>query len=276
LESQITKLPNNSMNRIITLLIFCFLTISCNKAGLYDDTLIFVEGGTFEMGSNEISMAKPAHEVEIDDFYIGKYEITNRQFLQFLNDYGSSVVKAGTHKDETLIREYEFSLHKDENGKWCYFPGFENHPVVNVTWYGASEFCKFYGYRLPTEAEWEFAARGGNKSHNYYFSGGNLAWDVAWYKCNSDQLASRVCQKKPNELGLYDMSGNVWEWCADWFLMDYFEKSPKKNPKGADTSVFKVVKGGSWFVDSTRIRPQNRINTSPDEFYLDFGFRIAK
>jgi len=181
------------------------------------ENFVFVEGGTFQMGSNDgDSDEKPVHSVTVSSFYVGKFEVTQK--------------------------EYQNVMGKNPS----YFKG-ENNPVENVTWYDAVKYCNkrsekegrtpsyningnnvtcdfsANGYRLPTEAEWEYAARGGNKSQNYKYSGSNKIGDVAWYDSNSGLRTHPVGQKAPNELGIYDMTGNVWEWCWDWYDGNYLK-----------------------------------------------------
>ena len=173
--------------------------------------MILVEGGTYTMGETE-------KQVTVKDFYIGKYPVTQKQWFEIMGSNPS------------------------------YFKGCDNCPVETVTWYDTQEFIKKLNekypgsnFRLPTEAEWEWAARGGNESKGYLYAGSNNIDDVAWYYENSGEKTHPVGQKKPNELGLYDMSGNVWEWCEDW----YDEKTN-----------WKVVRGGSWynnFLDFLRV-----------------------
>ncbi|MDP8267835.1 MAG: SUMF1/EgtB/PvdO family nonheme iron enzyme, partial [Candidatus Tenebribacter davisii] len=208
------------------------------------NNMIFVEGGTFQMGSNEESNEKPIHSVSVSDFFIGKYEVTQKEWKEVMGSNPSN------WKGDSL-------------------------PVEEVSWYDAVEFCnkksemeglqKCYtgsgkntkcnfsanGYRLPTEAEWEYAARGGSKSRNYKYSGSNTIGDVAWYAGNSGSLfiskkTHPVGQKQANELGIYDMAGNVWEWCSDWYSNSYYENSPQRNPQGPTRSFRRMNRGGGW------------------------------
>jgi len=248
--------------------------------------MVSVKGGTFKMGHEDgPDYETPVHTVSLDDFYIGKYEITNEQFSHFLNDYGSINVKDGQHKGAKMIyysdkEERDWGINQTESG-WQPSGGYKNYPVVYVTWYGANEYCKWAGGRLPTEAEWEYAARGGVKtdyamSQHYKYAGSNNIDDVAWYDNNSDTKTHKVGTKNPNELGIYDLSGNVFEWCQDWYNEDYYSKSPKNNPVNLTKSKYKVLRGGSYYSSSGNNMPCYRIGYEPTSYYSNFGFRLCK
>ena len=130
-------------------------------------------------------------------------------------------------------------------------------------------------YRLPTETEREYAAKGGNKSKGYTYSGSNSLGDVAWYSDNSGSKTHPAGQKQPNELGLYDMSGNVWEWCSDWYGSDYYQSSPSSNPKGASSGSYRVYRGGSLTDVARASRTAYRIKYYPDYRYNVLGFRLV-
>lgn len=178
--------------------------------------MVWVEGGTFQMGSNSgESDEKPVHTVTVSGFFMDKYEVTQAEYQRVM----------GTNPS--------------------YFEHCPDCPVDNVTWYEAVEYAKKVGKRLPTEAEWEYAARGGNQSRGYQYAGSDNLDAVGWYDGNSGEKTHPVGQKKPNELGLYDMSGNVWEWCADWYDENYYAKSPTINPQGPSSGSIRVLRGGS-------------------------------
>lgn len=215
--------------------------------------LIRAEGGTFLMGGQDDQVQeneKPAHEVTLNTFYIGKYPVTQAQWRAVMNTNPS------------------------------YFKG-DNLPVENVSWEDAVEFCHRLSqltgknYRLSTEAEWEYAARGGNKSRSYKYAGSNNLDTVAWYEQKGGATTRPVGQKNPNELGLYDMSGNVWEWCQDWYDADYYKNSPKENPKGAHSGTYRVLRGGSWFNRAIGCRVALRDHDAPGNRGYDRGFRIV-
>jgi formylglycine-generating enzyme required for sulfatase activity len=156
------------------------------------------------------------------------------------------------------------------NPSW--FSG-DNKPVEEVTWYDAVAFCEAVGGFLPTEAQWEFAARGGNNSNGYIYSGSDNLDEVGWYWGNSSSGIKDVGQKKANELGIYDMSGNVWEWTADWYQSSY--PSGSMNPTGASSGSPRVVRGGSWISGGDDCRVSNRVSSRPGYDYSILGFRVA-
>ena len=235
-----------------------------------ENLMIFVQGGTFQMGSNSgDSDEKPVHTVTVNDFYISKYEVTQKEWKEVMGSNPS------------------------------YFKG-DNLPVEQVSWYDAVEFCNkksrkegltpcysgsgksitcnfnANGYRLPTEAEWEYAARGGNKSKGYKYSGSNTIGDVAWYSSNSGNKTHQVGTKQANELGISDMSGNVWEWCWDWYDNDYYSSSPRNDPTGPSSGSYRVLRGGGWRNGGLSCRVANRISTYPGNGCNYSGFRIVR
>lgn len=254
-------------------IVLCCILAACQKPGKYDDWLIEIEGGSFLMGSRKFDDAQPVHVVKVSDFKLSKYEVTNKQFVIFLNDYGSGFVKTGKYKGKKMVDEFEFGIVKTGD-TWTYPMGFGNNPVVNVTWYGAYTFCEFYGYRLPSEAEWEFAARGGIYANGYRFAGSDSADLVAWYRRNTNGLPSRVGMKKPNELGLYDMSGNVWEWCNDFYTKNYQMKISESDT--IESKTCRILRGGSWYVTRDFLDVSYRQNGMPYCVFLDYGFRFAR
>ena len=237
--------------------------------------IILVEGGMFVMGSKKgEDNEKPIHWVELSSFKISKYEVTNTQIARFLNEYGSDEIKGTVFQGKRMISEALNGVRKNGN-KWKPQVGFENHPAVHVTWYGAYEFCRFYGYRLPTEAEWEYAAKGGKESNSNKYSGSNLLSKVAWYAGNSGFTTHEVGTKQPNELGLYDMVGNIQEWCADWYDATYYKVSAEKNPIGPNNGATKVIRGGSWGNVKRFLSIAGRYRDLPANSNADYGFRYV-
>ena len=223
---------------------------------LPDIAMVYVSGGTFtmgatsEQGSDAWNEEKPAHSVTLSGYYIGKYEVTQKLWKAVMGSNPSD------------------------------FKG-DNLPVECVSWNDVQEFLRKLNamtgkqYRLPTEAEWEFAARGGNSSRGYKYSGSNSLGSVAWYFGNSGSRTHAVGTKSPNELGIYDMSGNVCEWCQDWFSDGYYGNSPRTNPKGPKSGSCRVNRGGGWFGYARDCWVSNRISHSPDGRYSNLGFRLA-
>ncbi len=243
--------------------------------------MIGINGGTFMMGDPDgPDDEKPLHEVTLSDFALSKYEITNEQFADFLNNYGSDKVKDGEYAGKKMIycsneEERDWGIRCTNNG-WQARPSYKNYPAVYVTWYGANEYCKWAGGRLPTEAEWNFAALGGNKTKNYKFAGSSDVDDVSWYKENSGTHTHEVGTKSPNELGLYDMSGNVYEWCKDWYEAGFYSKSSRSNPINKNNTGEKVLRGGSYYNPSGSSFPCNRTADPPGVHYSNYGFRLCK
>ena len=257
---------------LLTNLIFLFST--CNRASkaiIGNDEYITVKGGTFLMGSeNGEDYEKPIHSVTISDFKIGKYEVTNAQFCEFLNEEGNGEGGGGTW----LYLEH--SKIEKKGTQFTSKSGYGNHPVVVVSWEGANEFAKWKGARLPTEAEWEFAAKGGNITKGYTYSGSNQIEEVAWYEKNSENKTHPVGQKQPNELEIFDMSGNVWEWCNDWFNEEYYSSSENQNPRGPGIGTAKVLRGGEVDFNEKFCRVDNRYSISPHARNTRIGFRLVK
>ena len=229
--------------------------------------VVFVKGGWFNMGPYFGDSPKTTRRVYVNDFYIGKYEVSNKEYVAFLN-----AVKADSETIESWIQlEKCNSKIFFKEGKYFVKKGYENYPVNCVTWEGAKAFCKYFGGRLPSEAEWEYAARGGQLSRGYLFSGSNDYTEVATIgkleKCGS---------KKPNELGIYDMAGNLKEYCADWYWNSYptgilLNPVNRLEPKGHPVIS---VRGGAYtnkgFFPVTTMRTGLLLNRR----LYECGFRI--
>ena len=198
----------------------------------------------FQMGSNSgESDEKPIHTVTVSSFFMDKTEVTQAQYKKVMG--------------------------RNPSG----FSGCDDCPVEKVSWHDAVAYANKVGKRLPTEAEWEYAARGGNKSKGYKYSGSNGIDAVGWYDRNSNSKTHPVAQKQPNELGLYDMSGNVWEWCSDWY--GSYSSSPQNNPQGPNSGEYRVRRGGSWYGSGSICRVALRYRDSPDDRYGNLGFRLV-
>lgn len=264
--------------------IFLIFSISTLANKSETPATILIERGTFTMGDtweNEKLDEGPAHRVEITyDFYMGVYEVTFQEYDIFCDRTNRS---------------------KPDDRSW----GRESRPVINVSWWDAIAYCNWLsekeslpvaydgegnlldgegkittnpsrvvGYRLPTEAEWEYAARGGNRSGGYMRAGSNNVSEVAWYKLNSQNKTHEVGTKMPNELGLYDMSGNVWEWTGDWY--EFYSSSNETDPYNATVASYRVTRGGSWIDCMLGVRVSYRGSSLPTHATVNLGFRIAR
>ena len=233
--------------------------------------MVYVEGGSFKMGSRKgKGNEQPEHQVYVDDFHMSKYEITNAQYADFLNDIGWESTRGylDIRSGDSQIRERDRYFYVKD--------GYENYPVTTVSWAGAQAYCKWIGGRLPTEAEWEYAARGGRYSENYRYSGGDNYKEVGWSERNARSRLQPIGQKQPNELGIFDMSGNLWEWVYDVYDKDYYRKSPSDNPTGPSNDGHRVLRGGSYGVDSWYMRPSYRSRLNPEAKTKELGCRCAR
>ena len=252
--------------------VFTMLDIKTTKpeSATPPDNMVWIEGGTFMMGSeNGDDDEKPVHQVMVSGFYMDRTEVTNKHY--------DACVQAGeclpAHYDDTSAyviwkgRKWKKGIVEQE------FRG-PRQPVIAVTWEQAKTYCRWRGCRLPTEAEWEYACRA-RRTMKYY-------WDYdsngehAWYGENSDNRTHPVGQKKPNNRGLYDMSGNVWEWCSDWYGKNYYQVSPLQNPQGPDSGDRRVLRGGSWNLSRNRLRCTYRYRHDPDFRNDLLGFRCVR
>ena len=246
----------------------------------FDGSMVSVSGGTFEMGctseqSNCDDDETPVHTVTVDDFEMSKYEITNQQYADFMNEIGAN--SDGSYDGTEYLAMDDGDCQIDyASGEFVPESGKDNYPVIEVTWYGAKAFCKHYGGRLPTEAEWEFAARGGNSATATEYAGSDNIDEVAWYEFNSGGSTHEVGTKSPNELGLYDMTGNVHEWCNDWYDSDYYSRSPQENPQGPSSGSDRVLRGGSWDPGVENCRLASRTANNPGTSLRDGGFRLVR
>lgn len=248
-----------------------------NFADLTPSRMVYVKGGTFYMGTfHARGNEAPRHKLHIDGFYMNKYEVTNSEFAEFLNrnylfinDINSVIDLNGSFQNEHC-RIYH------TGSKFMVELGYENHPVAFVNWYGAEAYAKWKGGRLPTEAEWEFAATGGVYSRNCKYAGSNNVEQVGWHCSNSGNSLQIVGLKRANELGIYDLSGNIFEWCSDWYSDVYYRNSPSKNPKGAISGSYKVMRGSSYSNLPSATQNTVRSWVNPEFSVSYIGFRIVK
>ncbi|MDR1745735.1 MAG: formylglycine-generating enzyme family protein [Tannerella sp.] len=239
------------MKKILFVLLLSafYINAVCQKIDM-----VKVSGGTFMMGCMEGDTSchpyeKPVHEVVVSDFYIGRYEVTQAQWEAVMGSNPS------------------------------YFKG-KDLPVERVSWNDVQEFIRRLNeatgmnYRLPTEAEWEYAAREGKRGSKTLFSGSSNATDAGWIFENSDGKTHPVGAKKPNKLGICDMTGNVWEWCSDW--TGNYTDSIQSNPQGSREGTSRVLRGGGWNCTATYSRITYRSYHWPASAYNYLGFRLAK
>ncbi|MCR4620306.1 MAG: formylglycine-generating enzyme family protein [Paludibacteraceae bacterium] len=258
------------MKKLHLLLLSLFVVVANTYGQAIEMTL--VKGGIYNMGNERETLFEdelPVHQVSLRDFYIGVYEVSQAEWQAVMGENPS------------------------------FFKG-DNNPVDNVSWYDALRFCNKLseksglepcynfrrgntvefnasanGYRLPTEAEWEYAARGGSLSKNYLYAGSEDVDMVGWHKGNSKGETHEGGLLQANELGLYDMSGNVWEWCWDWYASEY-EQGPQTNPTGPNYGVERCRRGGGWYSVAKSSRNTNRIGTPPTTKLNYVGVRVVR
>ncbi len=222
------------------------------RIGPDGQTLVWVPGGSFMMGSENEDFEGPVHQVTLDGFWIGQCEVTNAQYRAFCN---------------ATRRQFPPESKRGDN-----------HPVVSVTWDDAQAYCDHYGYSLPTEAQWEYAA-GGAESLIYPWGNewipGNLCWrgnpgpEADTFPVGSFPAGASWC-------GALDMAGNLWEWCADWWTFDYYQSSPELNPAGPETGESRTLRGGSWSNVSYYCRSACRSNPARPLAWFHYGFRVSR
>ena len=244
-----------------------------------DFEMVFVEGGTFVMGCNLKqnsggivfvcdSAENPAHKVKLSNFYLGKFEVTQQLW--------NAVMGTTVQQQRDLI-----------NRNWKIYSEGDRYPMYYISYKECEQFCETlnqllyeqlpegYRFTLPTEAQWEYAARGGNKSKSYIFSGSHNINKVAWWVENSKKNICEVGRKFSNDLGIYDMSGNVWEWCRDWFEADYYTYASTTNPQGPLSGAQRILRGGAWNNKEWHSRVTTRSFYEPAARSANLGFRIA-
>lgn len=217
--------------------------------------MVLIPAGEFWMGSPEArgrGDEHPHHQVWVESFYMDKNLVTFDLFDKFC---------------EQTKRQ------KPDDSGW----GRGDRPVIGVSWNDADEYCKWAVKRLPTEAEWEWACRGGTHTEFFFGNDAMILGDYAWFDENSKRTTHPVGKKEPNPYGLYDILGNVWEWCADWYDVSYYAKSPPTNPTGPESGMMKVLRGGAWRYNAFSLRSASRLRSEPGSRIGNcFGFRCAK
>lgn len=242
---------------VLLLIVGCSSLFSPKQPATYTDPttgmeFTLVPGGCYQMGNlwgNGDANEEPVHQVCLDDYYLGKTEVTQSEWLKIMGDNPS------------------------------YFKKGDDHPVESVSWNDAMEFLKKMSagsdetYRLPTEAEWEYACRSGGKEEIY--CGGDSLKDSAWFDRTGGGSTQQVATRQPNGLGLFDMSGNVWEFCSDIYAKDYYANSPEKNPRGATEGPHVIKRGGSWSINPRYLRSSVRGRAALEDAHYSTGFRAA-
>jgi formylglycine-generating enzyme required for sulfatase activity len=271
----------------------------CRNPVFKKENFVLVKGGTFTMGDGSDN-DNPKHIVSLSDFYMGKYQVTNEEYAEFLNIYGSDLAREGEYKGENMIDGGWLGIKKNGYIWEPYDKQFAKHPIVRVSWYGAYEFSKFWNASLPSEAQWEFAACCGGKNYKYSWGNaelqnsrnsmnrkfGNIA-DETFHKCYPNEryekgfddgfpFTSPVGSFDANEIGLFDMSGNVWEWCMDWYDKNFYKNSwGQINPICMQATQCRVDRGGSWGSNAEYCRVTNRGDGVPARRNEYLGFRLA-
>jgi formylglycine-generating enzyme len=237
-----------------------------------DLQFIAVKGGTLWLGCERSIVPEcpdeelPLRKLSLSDFSISSTEVTRGQYVQFLNEFCSLQVKSGPDEGQQLLRGARWLTMPDKD-QWATAPGESHYPASHVSWYGAVAFATHYGYRLPTEAEWEYVAKGGRINPGTIFSGSDDADKVGWYALNSGKKIRPVQGKQPNDLHIYDLSGNLREWVGDNAripdqVTDYEDKA--------------VLRGGSYLSPAEEITNSARFLLDKDDSHSDVGFRVVK
>ena len=268
------------------------------------DDLVLVKGGHFIMGCNNNDAKdlaeEPEHEVFVSDYYISKFVVTVKDFKLFVEETG---YESFAEKNIWKYTRWENKFNRKINWR-CNEIGEIRHddelnfPVIHVNWVDAMEYCNWLSqkhnktFRLPTEAEWEYAAKGGQFSNGYKYSGSNILAEVGWFKetggiappfedeipypLKKDNLIQPIGLKKANELGIFDMSGNVWEWCFDWYYEKFYSEYPKENPVKLDKGGTKSMRGGCWYNLPENCRNTSRACDGIHDLPDDCGFRVVQ
>ncbi|MEZ4967750.1 MAG: SUMF1/EgtB/PvdO family nonheme iron enzyme [Saprospiraceae bacterium] len=291
------------MKKIVAFLCVAGLAL---PAGVAQPEMVPVPGGGFVMGfARGDADEKPLHAVELDSFLISATEVTVAQYRAFAE---SSAYRSSAETGDGSYTWDSLGWHKMEGLHWRYSEtgrlrsaGEVRYPVLHVSWYDAVHYCNWLsenaglravytfqgdsvsadltaeGFRLPTEAEWEYAAAEGQTPPKSIYAGAGSLGALAWYSGNSGKRAHPVAQKKANALGIYDLSGNVWEWCHDWYDGRYYEKSARAgNPGGPAHGEMRVLRGGSWNNSGKHCRIANRTSRYPDFRDGSVGFRVVR
>lgn len=253
--------------------------------------MVYIPEGSFIMGSAESDLQEisPKHKVYTDAFYMDRFEVTNKLYARFLDNVKPSEGNSGDRSRWVVLRsDLEDPTKIDwwpteivlNNERYKPFEGYENLPVITVSWIGAKAYCEWAGKRLPTEAEWEKAARGGLEEKAYPWGNeiptGGVVYDRAWRDNQRPAPTNSVGNYHSNAYGLFDMAGNVSEWCQDWYDPSYYKDSKRDNPQGPDSGTQKVLRGGSWYNNAYFLRVALRNFSDPASQNDAVGFRCVK
>ncbi len=298
------------------LIILLFLALTISASAQTQPEMILVKGGSFNMGNpytdklrEGFEDEKPVHKVTVSDFYIAKHEVTVKEYKEFIADktYTEFQRFGVEHRLPSAPDSVWWQGHPDAKRYWDSQPdkwwGWNsNFPMFHVSWYDAVSYCNWLseksglqkcysinadggvdcdykknGYRLPTEAEWEYAARGGKSSAGYRFSGSNNFNEVAWVDDNTLLSGPKtVGTKKANELGIFDMSGNVWEWCNDFYSPYFYSNSTENDPVNSKPTGYRIIRGGSWHYDVELATVFSRDGPKPGFTNYNYGFRMVR
>ncbi len=234
--------------------------------------MVFIPAGSFPMGVPKVARdggldERPNHEVSLDSFYIDKFEVTNGRYLHFVAETGHRTPQHPTDPNKGLWQGNTMPESITEI------------PVINVDWHDAAAYCEWAGKRLPTEAEWEKAAKG---PHDWRFPWGDMEptpehanFNQTW-RGEATLVQVGIYEKGKSPYGVYDVAGNVWEWVADWYDPEYYQKSPAHNPKGPNTGTYKAIRSSGWQGETPQLRIFTRIKSLPTDRNNSTGFRCAK
>jgi formylglycine-generating enzyme required for sulfatase activity len=288
------------------------IEVSKNKKGYWEThykgygiLMVYIPGGNFKMGqtgkekewliknvgktdyNKYYKNETPEHDVFLSGYWIGKTEVTNEQYVMFLNDSGIDH-KDGCQRKQCIDtkKDYRFSHILGSKGNYYVESGYKNHPVTDISWYGAVEYCTWlskktgFDFKLPTEAQWEKAARwldGVDEKRGFMFPWGDQEPGKTLANFNSEKIATvDSYHEGASPYGLLNMAGNVWEWCSDWYDGKYYSKSPKENPPGPKNGKYRVRRGGGWNNMAVSLRCAGRKEDTPSKRYSNVGFRLGQ
>jgi iron(II)-dependent oxidoreductase len=244
------------MKAVLFLIALAFCNIGISQKP--DDTMVLIPAGEFIMGKNSTAPSdwQPEHTVKLSSYYMDKYEVTNKQYFDFCI------------ATNTALPQF-WGMNEFRSG-----PDFPDFPVVGISFFDAEKYAKWSGKRLPTEAEWEYASRGGLIGKSFPWGDQVDSTKVNYWKKYKGTL--KVGSFQPNAYGLYDITGNVWEWTTDFYSDNYYAVSPSENPKGPDRGRFKVIRGGSWHSGPMCVQTYYRNGLPPSWVDIGVGFRCVK